>query len=123
MSRFARKKDNNHNAIVRWALELGFEAHDTSRLGDGFPDAVMGFQLFRDLWVNDLWEIKDGKRGTLTEDEREFFERWRGPKTVIRSFEDVQARREYWMQIAQALATCEPLKQVLMSKEKRYASE
>lgn len=122
MSRYARAKDANHNAIVRWAQELGFIARDTSRLGDGFPDSLMGFQLYRSLWVNDLWEIKDGKKGKLTPDEEVFFAEWRGPKAIIRDFDDVVKRRDYWMQIAQALATCGPLHALLTESEPSYAA-
>ena len=121
MSRYARKKDNNHNDIVAWALEIGFMARDTSRLGDGFPDSVMAFRVYREFWVNDLWEIKDGKKGTLTEDEREFFDSWPGPKVVIRTFDDVTARRDYWLKFGEAVAQSEPLRQLLISQERSYA--
>lgn len=115
------RKDNNHNEIVRWGEHIGFQSFDTSSLGDGFPDSLMSFQLYRSFFVNDLWEIKDGKGKKLTEAEQVFFASWRGPRTVIRSLDDVTARREYWLAVGAALSTCGPLKELLAAGEVSFA--
>jgi hypothetical protein len=36
-------------------------------------------------------------KGKLREGQSKFFEMWPGPKCVIRSLDDVQARREFWL--------------------------
>lgn len=103
MSKYARRKDANHNDIASYALQIGFVPYDTSRVGGGFPDSLMAFRLHGDYWVTDLWEIKDGKND-LTPDESAFFETYPGPKCIIRNHDEVLARRAYWLQLGQRMA-------------------
>lgn len=93
MSRHARRKDSNHNAITQMALACGFAVCDTSAFGDSFPDLVVAFERKPGDWTCELWEIKS-QRGKLRDGQKRFFETWPGPRAVIRTDADVQARRE-----------------------------
>lgn len=55
MSRFARRTDGNHAAILRVMREAGAWVVDTSRVGSGFPDAMVWHR-----GILSLCEIKDG---------------------------------------------------------------
>ena len=57
MSRFARKKDANHNTLTAVFEALGCRVMDTSRLGGGAPDAIVQFG-----GMTMLIEIKDGSK-------------------------------------------------------------
>lgn len=81
--RLAARTDGNHTPIVKGLRQAGVIVHDTSRLGDGFPDIACLVQgrVY-------LLEIKTAK-GKLTRDEREFFDAWAGgPVYIVRSVED-----------------------------------
>ena len=76
------RKDNNHNEIVERLIELGCSVRDTSAVGRGFPDAVVGM-MGRDF----LMEIKNpktsyGKAG-LNGAQQKFADEWRGSKPVV----------------------------------------
>lgn len=81
--RLRAKVDENHAAIRDGLRQLGFSVADTSRLGMGFPDLVVGNGT-----VNLLVEIKMPRKN-LTLDEKAFFETWRGPILVAFCIEDV----------------------------------
>lgn len=85
----ARKKDGNQTEIVEWFRLQGCSVAITSRLGDGFPDIVVGYQGF-----NVLVEIKDGSlppsKRKLTDDEVEFMEEWLGWYVVVESIADAE---------------------------------
>lgn len=55
---------------------------DTADFGHGFPDIIVGLPE-RNL----LREIKTAN-GYLTEEEKDFFASWQGPKDVVRSIEE-----------------------------------
>jgi hypothetical protein len=78
----ARRTDNNQAEIVDALRKVGASVAITSRLGDGFPDIVVGY-----MGQNAMAEIKDGNAG-LTEDEMKFFQDWRGNLRILRSVED-----------------------------------
>lgn len=101
MTRYARRKDNNHNDITAIAGACGFIVCDTSAFGNDFPDMLTAFEVMPDVWVNDLWEIKTVK-GKLREGQKKFFATWPGPKCVIRTDDDVKARREWWLSFREA---------------------
>ena len=76
------RKDGNHNEIVGALITLGCSVRDTSAVGNGFPDAVVGF-----MGMNFLVEIKNpktqyGKTG-LSKLQQEFADEWRGGPVVI----------------------------------------
>lgn len=74
--------DNNQTEIVEKLRDAGASILHLHTLGRGSPDILIGFRN-----VNLLVEIKmpDGK---LTDDERKFFDGWRGQVTVVRTVED-----------------------------------
>ncbi len=61
--------------------------HNTSALGCGFPDIVVGFR-----GVNVMLEVKDGdnvpSKRALTADEVKFHESWAGQVSVVNSPEE-----------------------------------
>lgn len=78
------RKDANHDALAAVYVELGCSCEDTSTLGEGFPDAVVGC-----AGVTDLVEFKsDG--GAIKPAQVTFDARWRGSKVlIIRSRDEV----------------------------------
>lgn len=93
MTHYARRKDSNHNAISAMAQACGFAVCDTSAFGNDFPDMVVAFEVRPGDWVQELWEVKSGNK-KLRDGQKKFFATWPGPKAVIRTDADVQARRE-----------------------------
>lgn len=73
------KIDANQPDIVKALRRAGATVKIMSNLGDGFPDIGVGFR-----GKNFLMEVKDGKND-LTQDQREFFDTWRGQVVVVRS--------------------------------------
>lgn len=73
MSRYARRTDGNHAAILAAMRRLGAWVVDTSRVGSGFPDAMVWHR-----GMIHLVEIKDGSlspsRRQLTLAEKLFHE-------------------------------------------------
>lgn len=90
--------DANQSALVAYARVVGFTVQHTHQIGGGCPDLVVGFQGF-----SDCWELKDGK-GQLTPDERQWHDAWRGAHCVIRTESDIDERRDFWLQVAAAVA-------------------
>ena len=83
--RRAARTDANHAAIRDALRKAGASVVDTSSVGGGFPDLVVGFVLCRPwavMRVNYLVEVKDGTRRPsereLTPAQREFSASWRG---------------------------------------------
>ena len=78
------RKDANHDALAAVYRELGCSCEDTSALGGGFPDAVVGA-----AGVTDLVEFKV-EGGRVEPAQETFMARWRGsPVWVIRKRDDV----------------------------------
>ena len=75
MRRAARVDANHKEFITKLRKCKGYSVHDTSRLGDGFPDIVVGAYAKYTVLV----EIKDPKKPSsarkLTEKEIEFKEK------------------------------------------------
>lgn len=88
--RRAARVDGNHSAIIKRLRELGMAVADTSRLGKGFPDIVVGWR-----GVNGMFEIKDPSRipseRRLTDDEQRFFDGWKGQIAKVETAEEVEA--------------------------------
>lgn len=88
-SRYAARQDANHQEVVAALRKMGASVADTSRLGDGFPDLVVGWR-----GINVLFEVKDGaKRPSeikLTPKETAFADKWNGQYCVVYSAEDAQ---------------------------------
>lgn len=79
----AKKVDTNHKEIIKALREIGASVFDTSSLGRGFPDIVVGWQ-----GVNYLVEIKTPK-GKPTEQQINFFVKWLGQAVLVRSASDI----------------------------------
>jgi len=82
--RRAARTDTVQSDIVNELRQLCFSVAVTHRLGDGFPDIVVGDS--RD-GRNYLFEIKTD-REILTEKEEKFRDNWKGQWSVIFSSED-----------------------------------
>lgn len=79
MPRWAARKDGNHNAIADAFRAAGASVIETHRLGDDFPDLVIGW---RGRTV--LVEVKNPEgRDRETEGQRLAREAWRGDLWVI----------------------------------------
>ena len=82
------KLDVNHNEILRAARDLGATTQSLASIGDGCPDAVIGYKGH-----NLIIEIKNGgeipSRRKLTEDEERWHSDWRGQVAVVESVDDL----------------------------------
>lgn len=89
--RRAARRDANHAPIVNTFRQMGCTVYETDRVGEGFPDAVVGL-----LGVSHLVEIKNPAthygRGGLNKTQSAFAAEWRGsPVTVITSEDEAMA--------------------------------
>ena len=93
MSWRARRVDANQSSIIAAARALGCSVWDTSSLGLGGPDLVLGVAT-KFGRKNYLIEVKDGAKPPsarkLTTDERKFRDSWRGQYAVVESVEDLR---------------------------------
>lgn len=91
---YARRKDNSHRDIAKGLLAAGFSVADTSRLGDNFPDLVIGKHgIDAKVECKTRDRRKNGVKTAaqlLSEGQREFKDAWRGaPVIVAYSLDDV----------------------------------
>ena len=88
--RRAAKTDANQSEIVAALRSIGASVHDTSSVGRGFPDLVVGFR-----GRNWIIECKDGAKvpsaRKLTPEQVEFKAGWRGHWAVAISADDAVA--------------------------------
>ncbi len=70
---YARKVDQNHSLIVKTLRDLGCSVFDTSRVGGGFPDIVVGKNN-----KTILVEIKATEKSKYTPAQEMFMMNWRG---------------------------------------------
>lgn len=91
MSRYARRVDGNQRSIVGGLRRLesaGVSVSVTSRLGEGFPDIVVGYQ-----GVNYIVEIKDPAQREsdrkLTASEQSWHDSWTGQVAVCETLEEI----------------------------------
>lgn len=82
--RRAARTDANHAEIIHALRAIGASVADTSAVGQGFPDIVVGMR-----GRNWLIEIKDGAKSAserkLTQAQLEFKATWRGHWAVVTS--------------------------------------
>lgn len=79
---YARKVDRGHGAIVKALRAAGCRVHDTSRVGDGFPDLVV-YKVGHPIR---LLEVKE-QGGVITQAQEAFMaEGW--PVTIVRSIDE-----------------------------------
>lgn len=74
------RRDANEPEIIRMLREVGATVQPLSI--PGAPDLLVGWRQ-----SNMLMEVKTLK-GTLTEDERDWHDRWRGRIHIVRTIED-----------------------------------
>jgi hypothetical protein len=78
------RKDGNHNALAARYLELGCSCKDTSAIGGGFPDAIVGA-----AGITDFVEFKTAE-GILEPAQVTFHRDWRGSKIwIVRTADEV----------------------------------
>lgn len=81
MSRFARKVDANHSAIVKALRKVGCSVQSLAAVGDGVPDILVGLR-----GRNWIMEIKDGSKPPsqrkLTPKQEKWRREWRGEQPV-----------------------------------------
>lgn len=101
--------DRNHSEVMNGLRQRGCTVHSTHQLGQGFPDIVVGYS-----GRTYLFEIKDPEKipsqRRLTEDEKEWFARWRGHVSVVHTAE------EAWKEIEHERSYAERLTQNLRRK-------
>ena len=94
MPRRAAKVDANQSEIVDAARRMGCSVQPLHTVGKGVPDLLVGIN-----GINDLWEVKDGKKPPserrLTTDQIIWHDAWRGHVQVIDSVEKAVARVNY----------------------------
>lgn len=87
--RFARR-DANHEQLAQLYLTLGCSLMDTSHVGFGFPDLVVGVATVNGR-VTELVEVKTDD-GEPTPAQERFDRDWRGsPRRIVRTTSDVIA--------------------------------
>lgn len=78
------RKDANHAELAGYYVQMGCSCEDTSHIGYGFPDAIVGC-----AGITDLVEFKSAD-GELEPSQIAFEGRWRGsPIWLIRKQTDV----------------------------------
>lgn len=82
MVRRAARRDANHNAVADTFRALGCSVFETDRVGEGFPDLVVGM-----TGLNLLIEVKNPEthygRGGLNKSQKNFNDAWRGDRMVV----------------------------------------
>lgn len=88
MNRRAAKRDLAEPAIVAALKAAGATV---VKLSDrGIPDLLVGYADGNGQQVNTLMEVKTGN-ASLTDDEKWFFETWRGAAHIVRTPEEALA--------------------------------
>ena len=78
MTYYAKRTDANHKEIVNAFKDLGCSIFDTSRIGMGFPDVIIGKN-----GKTVLVEIKSSEKAKFTTAQDLFMMNWKG-STVCR---------------------------------------
>jgi hypothetical protein len=91
----ARRVDRNHGEVIKAFRDLGFSVFDTSRVGEGFGDAVIARNN-----KTAIVEIKDGSKPPsarkLTADEVKFSKAWKGIYLLVENLGQVEAISIEW---------------------------
>jgi len=70
---YAKRVDLNHQEVVKTLRSLGATVFDASRMGQGFPDLVVGYNH-----QTVLVEIKSGEQKKFTQAQLKFMADWKG---------------------------------------------
>lgn len=79
----AKKVDANQLEIIKALRSVGAVVCDLSRVGSGCPDLLVSF-----CGRNYLMEVKNPKTGRFTDDQKEFYKKWKAPIHVVFSVDD-----------------------------------
>lgn len=90
MSRRAAKIDATQPEIVAELERLGCAVRSTAGEGNGFPDLVVWY-----LDRHHLVEVK-GKRGKLTQKQKDFMRDWPGAVWIVRDKTEAMAIVQQW---------------------------
>jgi hypothetical protein len=71
------RRDSTHPGIAKVLLSFGFSVKDTSKLGDDYPDMVVGL-----AGITDMVEAKSVD-GELSDGQSKFAKNWRGAPIVV----------------------------------------
>ena len=74
---YAKRVDLNHQEVVKTLRSLGASVFDASRMGQGFPDLVIGYKH-----QTVLVEIKSGESKKFTVAQLKFMADWKGSAVV-----------------------------------------
>lgn len=95
MSRYARKVDDNHTAVVERFEALGFAVQSLASIGNGCPDLLVS-RGQKTACV----EIKDGSKvpskRRLSADQEAWWSRWKGKVWLVEKLDDVNLIEEAW---------------------------
>lgn len=82
-----KKTDSNQKEIIRQLKSIGASVVDTSAVGKGFPDLVVGYQK-----QTYLVEVKSSNKAygkSLNENQVKFKDAWKGSEIIlVRNIED-----------------------------------
>ena len=70
---YAKRVDTNHSLIVKTLRDLGCSVFDTSGVGRGCPDILVGIHS-----KTAMVEIKRDAKAPYTEAQQKFMENWQG---------------------------------------------
>jgi hypothetical protein len=74
---YAKRVDLNHQEVVKALRSLGASVFDASRMGQGFPDLVVGYKQ-----QTVLVEIKSSEQKRFTNAQLKFMAEWKGSAVV-----------------------------------------
>ena len=77
------RTDTNQKHIVQGLRDVGATVLHTHQRGSGAPDIIVGYR-----GRNFMFEIKSDENATLTPDEQDFIDAWRGDMMIVYSLED-----------------------------------
>lgn len=83
MNMYARRTDANHSQIVKAFRDLGCSVFDTSRIGQGFPDLVIGKR-----GITVLVEVKADAKKKFTTAQDLFMMNWKG--STVSRIQDIE---------------------------------
>ena len=82
--KYARRVDTNHAEIVKALRKIGASVWDTSRVGHGWPDLVVGWRG-RNIFIECKWlrPTHEGGRHKETKGQLESKSAWRGDAWIV----------------------------------------
>ncbi len=95
MRRRAAKVDANQAQVVTGFRSAGATVQSLANIGQGCPDLLVGYR-----GRNYLIEVKDGSKPpsarTLTDDQQEWTQNWRGQWEIVQDLSDVKRLVIQW---------------------------